>query len=149
MVLYRLNEAHPALRLRGEMDRVFGDVFGGVAGMAPQGWFGRRAFPAFNVWEDDTTLVAEAEVPGLQLEDIDVMVQGDELIVKGARKTDAEEGATYHRRERGVGQFSRMVRLPVEVDADKVTARLSDGVLRITLPKAQAVLPRKIEVKSS
>ena len=68
---------------------------------------------------------------------------------KEVRQDDVEaEGVTFHRRERGVGKFSRVLHLPVEIDADKVKATLWHGVLTITLPKAQAVLPRKIEVQS-
>ena len=57
-----------------------------------------------------------------------------------------EEGVTYHRRERPTGTFTRVVQLPAEVDADRVQAELSDGVLRVTLPKVPAAKPRRIEV---
>jgi len=112
------------------------------------GMLGRRPFPAVNTWEDETAVYAEAELPGLAMGDIEVTVMGDELTIKGERKDLEKEGATYHRRERGVGIFSRVLRLPVQIDADKVEATLRDGVLTIKLPKAQSALPRRIELKS-
>ena len=149
MVLCRMNGTYPVRGLRQEVDRVFNDVFGGAAGGFSPAAFGRRVFPALNLWEDDVTLFAEAEVPGLRMDDLEVFVNGDELTVKGERKPGEEEGAKHHRRERGVGTFSRVLQLPVEVDAEKVEASLRDGVLTIKLPKAQAVLPRKITVTAS
>ena len=139
MLVRRIPVGCSPMRLRNGVEQ----LFEGIMDNAP---FGRRAFPALNVWEDDTQLFVEAEVPGLKLDDLELLVEGDELTVKGSRKDLDDEGASFHRRERGTGNFSRIVRLPVEVDADKVQATLRDGILTVTLPKAQAVLPRKIEV---
>jgi HSP20 family protein len=105
-----------------------------------------HAFPALNVWEDASHLYAEAEVPGLDMKDLEMYVEGDELTVKGRRPTFNEKDWTYHRRERGTGEFCRTVRLPVQVEADKVEATLSDGVLKIVLPKAEAAKARRIKV---
>jgi HSP20 family protein len=126
------------------VDRLFEDFFEGVPAALP---FGRRPFPTLNIWEDDTKLHVEAELPGLKLDDLELYVDGTELTIKGQRQKSLEEGATFHRRERGVGPFTRVIQLPVEVDAEKVQATLRDGILTLTLPKAQAVLPRRIEVK--
>ena len=147
MFTRRINGGYPVLRLRGEMGRLFEDFFDNVPAVSPFGTFGRRAFPTFNIWEDDAKLYVEAELPGLKLDDLELYVDGSDLTVKGQRQNVREEGVSFHRRERGVGQFSRMIRLPVEVDADKVEAILRNGVLTITLPKAQAALPHRIEVK--
>ncbi len=147
MLARRINGSHPINRLRGEMDRLFDDVFAGVPSMA----FGRSAapvFPALNVWEDADHFFVEVELPGLTMEDVELLITGDELAIKGERKDTAGQDDTYHRRERGTGRFSRVLRLPVDVQADKVTATLRDGVLLITMPKAEEVRPRKIEVKA-
>ena len=147
MLLTRHNGNFPALRLRHDVDRLFSDF---VENFWQDDGFGEvadRVFPPLNIWEDERTLFAEAELPGMKLGDVEVLVLGDELIVKGERKQESQENATYHRRERGVGAFSRVVRLPVAVDADKVSAGLRDGVLTITLPKAETAVPRKIQVK--
>ena len=129
-------------RLRAEMDELFDQFFG------RQPEYAWAAFPALNVWEDDQHLYAEAELPGMTMDDLEVYVVGNELTLKGERKPYTEDGVTYHRRERGVGSFSRVLRLPVEVEAEKVEAVLCNGVLTIKLPKAASARPRKIEVKA-
>jgi HSP20 family protein len=73
-------------------------------------------------------------------------VVGDELSIKVERPDLPQEGPAYHRRERGVGSFSRVVRLPAEVDPDQVEAEMRQGVLTVTLPKAESARPRKIRV---
>ena len=145
MMLRRIN--YPVVRFRDGIDRLMDNFLENAPSEFPFGVWGHRTFPALNVWEEGDKLLAEAEVPGLKMDDLEVTVQGDELTIKGERQADEEEDVTYHRRERGLGRFSRVIRLPVEVNADKVQATLRDGVLTITLPKAEAVLPRKIEVK--
>ena len=146
MLVCKINGSHPINRLRGEMDRLFDHVFEGI----PRITFGTslaRVFPPLNVWEDSDNVFVEAELPGLKLDDIELVVTGDELTIKGERKDTAGEGDTYHRRERGVGCFSRALRLPVDVKADDVTATLREGVLLVTMPKAEEARPRKVEVK--
>ncbi len=105
-------------------------------------------FPALNVWQDGDNLLAEAELPGVKSEDLEISVVGSELTIHGRRPESNDEGTSFHRRERGAGEFTRVVRLPVEVDPDKVQASLQDGVLRLTLPKAEAAKPRKIQVNA-
>lgn len=129
-------------RLRSDLDRLFGDYFGDLERRGPE-----RGAPAVNLWEDESSIHAEAEVPGLRMDDLDLHVVGNELAIKGARREDELAGVAYHRQERGAGQFGRVIRLPVEVDASKVQATLKDGVLTVTLPKAEAARPRRIEVR--
>jgi len=128
------------------MNRLFSDFFGPETRWA----FGRgRSFPAINVWEDGDKLFVEAELPGVKSDTLDVTVVGDELTIKGERPSRAEDELTFHRRERGTGSFTRVVRLPVEVDANQVDASLSNGVLLIMLPKSEAAKPRKVQVKAA
>jgi HSP20 family protein len=130
----------------GQANRLFGDFFGPAA--APQG---RTVgiFPALNVWEGDDELYVEAELPGIRSDDLDISVVGQQLMIKGRRADfEPEKGVSIHRRERGSGEFARVIELPVEVNANGVEAKLADGVLLIMLPKAEAAKPRKIEVKS-
>ncbi len=148
MIMRRCNATRPVMVLRNQVDRIFGDCF---EAFSPAEMFRplvRQAFPPVNVWEDDRTLFAEVELPGMKMDDIEVFVVGDELTIKGERKDDATEDLTYLSRERGAGSFSRVLQLPVEVDAEKVRATLRDGVLTITLPKAQTAMPRKIRIQS-
>lgn len=149
MVYRRGNGFHPVTQLRDEMDRLVSNFFGPATGVV-QSRLGTpvRAFPTLNVWEDGETIFAEAEVPGLKSESLDISVIGSDLTIRGRRGDEPREGVAYHRQERGVGEFSRVLRLPVEVDADKVEASLTDGVLLIKLPKAESSKPRKIKVSS-
>jgi HSP20 family protein len=141
------NGYNPVSTLRGEVDRLFGDFFGPAG--APASTTGTHAFPALNIWEREGELFVEAELPGLKNDDLDISVVGQQLVIKGRRADfEPQEGVAFHRRERGVGEFVRAVDLPVEVDADRVEAKLADGVLVITLPKAEAAKPRKIQVRS-
>jgi HSP20 family protein len=136
-------DGHTMGRFRRDLDRLFGDFLGDA--WAPEG----RAFPPVNLWEDEQNFYAEAEVPGLKLADIDIHLMGNELSLRGERKSETQEGVSYHRQERETGGFARVVRLPVEVEAGKVEAALKNGILTITLPKAAAARPRRIEVKAA
>ncbi len=148
MFLRLVNRVSPPNGLRREMTRLFDDFCGQAGVFDPFGLSDRGAFPSLNVWEEDDKLVVEAEVPGLKMDDLEILVSGNELTVRGQREAADQEGVCYHRRERGVGAFSRAVRLPVDIEAGKVEAQLSNGVLTIVLPKAEAARPRKVEVKA-
>lgn len=108
-----------------------------------------RSFPALNIWEDGECLYAEAEVPGLKLSDLEIYVEANELILKGRRAGLQEDELVYHRRERGEGEFSRTVMLPLQVNSEKVEATLKNGVLCVTLPKAEVSKARRIQVTSN
>jgi len=146
MLLRRIDPVFPLVRLRGEMGQLFDGIFGEGA-VDPFGWFGSRAFPTMNFWEDDHGFYAEAEVPGLKMENLEVTVVGNELTLKGERKPLEQAGMVYHRRERSLGTFTRTLRLPAEIDASKVEAKLEHGVLTVTLPKAEQAKPRKVTVR--
>lgn len=127
----------------------FGRLFEEVADdLLSPSLVGRPAFPALNIREDENTFYLEAELPGLSMEDIELNIQGDELTLKGCRKWKKQENSVVHCRERGYGEFTRTVMLPVEVDADKAKATLKDGVLNIVLPKSERARGRKIEVQA-
>ncbi len=145
MVRMRTNGVHPFAQLRSEVDRLMGDVFGAAPVRATRTW-GTPVFPAVNVWDEGEQLFAEAELPGVKSEDLDISVVGDQLTLCGRRPDGTGEETSFHRRERGVGDFSRTLRLPYEVDAEGVEATLRDGVLTLRLPKAQSAKPRKIQV---
>lgn len=133
-------------QLQREMNRLF-DGYGLRlnGGTAPRA----ATFPALNVWEDGDALYAEAELPGVKQDDLEVYAVGNELTIKGSRKPREGESLSFHRRERGTGEFTRVITLPVDIAAEKVAAGLKDGVLTVTLPKAEEMKPRKITVKAS
>jgi HSP20 family protein len=128
-----------------DLHREFQNLFAPAA--RGEGEFGQWA-PAIDVYSDDANVVVTAELPGLKKDEVEVSYDGGVLSIKGERKHEAEfkeEG--YHRVERAYGAFHRAVRLPAEVDASKTAAEMKDGVLTITLPKAEQAKARKIEVK--
>jgi len=127
-------------RMRREMNRLFSSASSSRA--AP-------SYPAMNVWTNQEGAVVTAELPGLSPEDIDISVVGDTLTVNGARQADENEDAQYHRRERSFGKFSRTFQLPFQVEGDRVQASFEKGILYISLPRAEADKPRKIEVKAA
>ena len=105
--------------------------------------------PPLNLWADDDNLYVEAELPELELSDLEIVVNGDnQLSIKGERKHPEQEKGTWHRKERFRGSFSRTGELPQYVDSEKVTAELTHGVLTVTLPKRQEAKARRIEVQA-
>lgn len=132
-------------RLRRQMDRLSGGLSRGLFGQPAAG-----VFPLMNVTEDRDNYYVRAELPGIKADELDMSVTGDTLSISGERKLPAEdEKAQYHRREREAGRFSRIFTLPARIDAGKVEARCIDGVLTVTLPKAEAAKPKQIPVKAS
>src|SRR5207248_6446314 len=105
--------------------------------------------PAVNVWADDYAVFVEADLPGIDPAKLDVAVtEGNLLTIQGERPEVDLPNAVWHRQERGHGTFVRELTLPTLVEADKVDARYENGVLRLTLPKAEAAKPRKIAVRA-
>lgn len=126
-------------RLRQEMDRLFG-----ASAAEP------ASYPALNVWEDGERLYVEAEVPGLDPSRWEIVVTaGNRLSIQGERSAPTVEGGTWHRRERGVGKFARVLELPQSVDPSRVEAEYKLGVLTIVLPKRDEAKARRIEVRGA
>ncbi|MFO0899015.1 MAG: Hsp20/alpha crystallin family protein [Pirellulales bacterium] len=134
--------------LRDEVDRLFDTFAGSTPGDVMRRFVQPQVFPAVNLWEQDDAVFVEAELPGVHGGDLDLSVSGDELLLKGKRVSARESTQAYHRRERGEGEFARVVKLPVDVNADAVEATLENGVLLVRLPKAEAVRPRKISISA-
>jgi HSP20 family protein len=131
-------------RMRREMDRLF-DSFAGHAPRAHSG-----LWPAVNVSHDRDNYYVRAEIPGIKASDLEVTTARNALALGGKRAfVREEEKASFHRREREEGSFRRTIALPGEIDGARVEARYSDGVLEITLPKAEAAKPKQIPVKTS
>ena len=106
-------------------------------------------FPLINMWVDSDSVTVTSEIPGIDADNIEISVVGKSLTLRGSRKQDeAKENESYHRRERWNGRFTKTVELPFHVQTDRVDAKFSRGVLNITLPRAEAEKPKKIEIKS-
>jgi len=129
-------------RLRRDMNRLFSDW------PRSRQWTTAASYPAMNVWTDEDSTVITAELPGVNLDDLDISVEDDVLTLRGQRQPAEMEGATYHRRERRHGTFVRTFRLPFRVDADRVDATFKNGVLNVSLPRAEEDKPRKISVRA-
>ena len=132
--------------IQGEVNRLFDSFFGRpTTAVAPTGE--RMWAPAVDVWEDKDNLTLTFEIPGIRDKDVDVSITDDLLSVRGERRFDREvKNESYHRLERVYGKFERNVQLPMPVQADKVKAVYRDGVLEITLPKAEEVKPKQIKI---
>jgi len=131
----------PANRLSAIFDRFFhDDPFFGPLMTAPA-W---SALP-LSMWEDEQSVYVEVDAPGVTDKDIDVSVHDGDLIIRGERKSEEKRGG-YDTRT--YGRFEQRVTLPAPVDADKVEAKLANGVLSVTFPKSEAAKPRKIAIKS-
>jgi len=122
------------LNLNDELDRLFETPL--------QAWA-----PALDVQEDKDKFTISLELPGLKREDISVHLEDGSLIISGERKEETvNENTQVHRRERFYGKFSRALTLPTAVSADKVKAAYKDGILTVTLPKAEEAKPKQIDV---
>jgi HSP20 family protein len=129
-------------RVRRDMDRLFESTFPRIQRhRAP-------SFPAINVWSNDKEgIIVTAELPGVAPDDIDIEVTADTLTLSGKRQPEqVPETTKYHRRERSYGEFTRTFQLPYSVNRDKVKATVQNGVLQISLPRAEAERPKQIAV---
>ena len=132
-------------RLQRQMDTLFQNVGGGERPYRREG-----VYPLVNISEDTEHIYVQAELPGVNPEDLEITLKEQNLVLRGERKIPAEEkNVNYHRRERESGFFRRVLRVPAQVDPDKVEASCKDGVLTITLAKPEEVKPRQISVKGA
>lgn len=140
----RRREPRALSRLHDEMDDLFKGFF--------EDWelpvWHRGRWPAIDIAEKENEFVVKAEVPGCKAEDIDISVHGNTLTVSGEKKQEHEQKEEgYYHVERSYGSFRRDLNLPAEVDTAKIEAECKNGVLTITLPKAEAAKPVKVKVK--
>jgi HSP20 family protein len=109
---------------------------------------GRPWSPAVDIFETEDDLVLKADVPEVELKDIDVRVENQTLSLSGERKFERDEaGKGYHRIERSYGQFTRSFSIPSAVDTERVSAEYRNGVLTVKLPKKEAAKPRQVKVE--
>jgi HSP20 family protein len=131
-------------RLHGEMDDLFDSFFRGL----DRPFFGYKAWPTIDIAEEDDAIVVKAEVPGCKAEDIDISVHGNMLTISGEKKLSEEKKEKgYYHVESTYGNFRRELSLPTDVDPAKIDAVCKDGILSITLPKAEKAKTVKVKVK--
>lgn len=129
-------------RMRRHLDQIFGQTEPSRFAAATPG-----VFPLINLTETPSDYILRAELPGVSADDLDIQTMGRNITITGERRIAVDRSAKYHRREREGGRFSRAIPLPGEIDRDRVTATLKNGILQITIPKSEAAKPRKIEIK--
>jgi HSP20 family protein len=144
--LIRWEPEREMMTLREAMDRLFDDAFTRPLNLTLNGgWRG----PAIDMYQTDNDVVVKATLPGLKADDVQINITGDVLNIKGEMKEKSEaKEKNYHIREQRWGSFERSVMLPTSVVSDKAKAEFEDGILTITLPKAEEVKPKVISVKA-
>jgi HSP20 family protein len=147
------NLARPSLNpfgsLQREIDRLF-DEF--TRGLGIPGGTLNNLVPKTDVAETDKSIEITAELPGLERKDVDISLEDNMLVIRGEKKIEKEEkdeSKDYHIAERRYGAFYRMIELPKGVDASRIQATMSNGVLKVTIPKPAQSEAKKIEVKEA
>ncbi len=149
MVIKRyINQYQPARtsfdQVRTEMDRLFGGLF--AERMIPRT---KRVYPPVNLYDDDENFYLTAELPGMNSNNLNINVEAENIQIKGEQKIEPEEkNGHYHRRERKGGKFSKKIFLPARISTDKVKADMKNGILKVTMAKAQEMKSKKIQVKT-
>ena len=148
MAIVRWNPARELLTMREQMDRLMDEAFGGVWGRRPVAWDGAVEMP-LDVYQTDKEYVVKATLPGVRAEDLDISIVGETLTIKATAQQEKDvKEEDWLLKESRYSSFSRTITLPSEVQADKVEATLENGVLTLRLPKAEALLPKTIKVKT-
>jgi len=145
--LIRWQPVREMVTLRDAMDRLFDEAFTRPWGLTDGGRL--AAVPSVDMFETENDVVIKAVLPGMKAEDVDINVTGEMLTIKGETKEKNEiKEKAYHIREQRWGSFERSLVMPTTVLSDKAKAEFEDGILTITLPKAEQVKPKTITVKA-
>jgi len=143
--LTRWEPIREMMTLREAMDRLFDDAFTRPINLRDGGW----SAPAMDMYQTDNEVVVKAALPGFKAEEVQINITGDVLTLKGEVQHEEEKkDKAWHIREQRWGSFERSVALPTDVVADKAQADFDNGILTITLPKAEEVKPKTITVKA-
>jgi HSP20 family protein len=141
--------AHPftAMDTMTRMARQMDQLSDALLGRRGARWPSAGLFPVLNLTEDHERYYVRAQLPGVKAEALELQLNGRKLVLAGERSLDVEDDqARYHRRERRGGKFTRVIELPGDVDADQIDAAMRDGILMVTIPKAEASKPKQITV---
>ena len=144
--LTRWEPAREMMTLREAMDRLFDDAFTRPLSVR-DGW--SMASPAIDMYQTDNEVVVRASIPGIKAEEVQINVTGELLTLKGeARQEEDRQERSWHIREQRFGSFERSIVLPTDVKSDQAEAVFENGILTITLPKADEVKPKTINIKA-
>jgi HSP20 family protein len=149
-------EANPFGSLQREVDRLFEEFSRGLPMFATPAMM--NIVPSVDVAETDKEIEITAELPGLERKDVDISLEDDVLTIRGEKKTESvqdnkkdkgSDNKNYHLSERSYGMFYRVLQLPPGIDPSTVKATMSNGVLKIAIPKPARTQAKKIEVKEA
>jgi len=147
MSLVRWEPFRELMSLRQAMDRLLEESF--VRPSRILGLFGEEAMPPIDMYQTDKEVVIKAALPGVKPEEVDVTITGDTLSIKGETKaTDEVKREDYIYQEHRYGAFSRSIKLPADLKTDKAEATFENGVLTLTIPRAEEAKPKTIKVKT-
>ncbi len=104
-------------------------------------------YPPIDVVEKEDQVQIIATLPGIDKESLDLTILGDTLTIAGEKKPSVQDGVTYIRRERPFGKFRKLIDLPFAVDQEKITAKYNNGILTVTMAKAESAMPKQIKVE--
>lgn len=148
MTMMRWEPLSDMMSLRNAMDRLFEDSYIRPSRLWPELGRGELSLD-LDVYQTDNDVVVKATIPGIKPDEVDISLTGDVLTIKGEHKEEKEvKEEDYFRKERRYGSFSRSIQIPVSVKSDKAEAMFDNGVLTLTLPKAEEVKPKQIKVKA-
>ena len=140
--LVQYKPSRDMMTLREAMDQLFDEAFTRPLGMS------EFSMPAIDLYQTNEDVIVKAALPGMTAEDVEISVAGDMLTLKGEiQQKDEREDAAYLIREQRYGRFERSLMLPTEVQSDKAQAEFENGILTVTLPKAEQVRPKTLTVK--
>jgi HSP20 family protein len=150
MSLVKWEPLREMMTFSDRFNRLFSDgFFRQLPLLAEDSTFSRSWAPVVDIYETDDGVVLKAELPGMKKEDVHLEVRDHTLTLSGERKQEEEvKGENFHRMERFYGSFHRAFSLPSTVDTGKVKANMKDGVLEVTLPKAEKAKSKKITIES-
>ena len=147
--LIRWEPARETMTLREAMDRLFDDAFTRPLSTFREGGWSGLSVPAIDMYQTDDEIVVKASLPGIKADEVQINITGDVLTLKGEVKHEEEKkDKAWHIREQRWGAFERSIVLPTDVVADKAKAEFENGILIITLPKAEDVKPKIINIKA-
>ena len=146
MAIVRWDPFSEMMTLRNSMDRMFEDSMLRRLQSSPDSGEG---YMSMDVYQSDDNIVIKAVLPGVKLDDLDISITGETITIKGESKKDEQiKDEQYLLRERQYGSYSRTLQMPIQVQGDKADATFEDGILTLTVPKAESVKPKQIKVKA-
>ncbi len=140
----RYSPLRELVTMNDRLNRMFEQAYGQANGALEYGQW----IPAVDLKEEESQFVLKADMPGMKKEDLDINVENNVLTISGDRRfEDEEKKESYHRIERAYGRFVRSFTLPTRVQSDAIGASYKDGILEVTIPKAEESKPKKIAIK--